>query len=193
MLWLILFVLIIVTTLIYIEYREHDCLPHKSCNQSVPKPQMEDNPLNTIDKIKLMARNNYDFVNWRLALIAGIIAALPIIYYLKSLNGCPASCNIQIYEWLIIAMLVFAAVYLSNSWIWAHFFYPNGCEIEKSLLQLRDKVQTLIMHHNIDIDTDIFSDSNFDNNFDNNFDKYYSNNSDNFSNSNSNSDSYYSQ
>ena len=133
MIWLILLAGLIVSILIYYEYVDHDCIPGKSCHQSVPKPQSNDDLLESIDKIRNMVRNNYDFVSWRLALLAGIIVALPIVYYLE--------CRVPtIFEWLIVALLVFAAAYLSNSWIWAHFFHPNGAEIEKSLLMLRDRV-----------------------------------------------------
>jgi len=133
MLWLVLLAGLIVAILIYWEYCDHDCLPHKSCNQRAPKPKPCDDSLEYIDKIRGMVRNNYDFVSWRLALLAGIIAALPIVYYLE--------CRVPtLFEWIIVAILVFAAAYLSNSWIWAHFFHPNGAQIEKSLLELRDKV-----------------------------------------------------
>nr|QBK91413.1 MAG: 3 transmembrane helices protein [Pithovirus LCPAC302] len=136
MLWLILFVGLIVVLLVYWEYSEHDCLPHKSCKNSVPKPRKEDDPLVYIDKIRGMVRNNFDFVSWRLALLAGIIAALPIVYYLE--------CRIPtLFEWIVVGGLIFIAAYLSNSWIWAHFFHPNGAQIEKSLIELRDKIQKL--------------------------------------------------
>ena len=142
MLWLILLAGLIVVILIYWEYVDHDCLPGKSCNQSVPKPRPNDDPLESLDKIRRMVRNNYDFVSWRLALLAGIIVALPIVYYLE--------CRVPTaFEWLVVAILVFAVAYLSNSWIWAHFFHPNGSQIEKSLLQLRDKIhKTLIKYNN---------------------------------------------
>lgn len=153
MLWLILFIILIVFLIIYTEYQEHDCLPHKTCNQSVEKPRLDDNPLITVDKIRAMTRNNYNFVTWRLALLAGIIASLPIVYYLR--------CGyLDVFEWLIVALLIFGAAYFSSSWIWAHFFYPNGNEIEKSLTQLRDKIQTLIMYrYSEDIDQKYYSNS----------------------------------
>ena len=137
MIWLILLAGLIVAILIYCEYIDHDCMSGKSCNQSVCKPSPDDDPLEYIDKIRGMVRNNYDFVSWRLALLAGIIVTLPIVYYLE--------CRVPtIFEWFVVTILVFAAAYLANSWIWAHFFHPNGSEIEKSLLNLRDKIHKTI-------------------------------------------------
>lgn len=145
MLWLILFMGFIVAILIYWEYSEHDCIAQKSCGKSCPEPRSHNDPLEYIDKIQGMVKNNYDYVSWRLALLAGIIAALPIVYYLE--YRVPT-----LFEWIVVAMLVFAATYLSNSWIWAHFFHPNGSQIEKSLLELRDKVQKMI-HDNDSYDS----------------------------------------
>ena len=141
MLWIILFFGLIVALLIYWEYIDHDCLPHKSCNNRVPKPKHDDDPLESIDKIRGMVRNNYDFVSWRLALLTGIIATIAIVYYLE--DRIPT-----FVEWIIIGGLIFIAVYLSTSWIWAHFFQPNGVQTEKSLLELRDKVHKLVHKHN---------------------------------------------
>jgi hypothetical protein len=137
MLWLILFFGILVALLIYWEYKDHDCLPHKNCNNKVPKPKLCDDPLTTIDKIKGMVKNNYDYESWRLALLTGIIATIAIVYYLE--DRIPTFT-----EWIIVGGLIFIATYLSTSWIWAHFFQPNGIQTEKSLTQLRDKVHTLI-------------------------------------------------
>ena len=135
MLWLVLLAGIIVAILIYWEYWEHDCINQKSCHQSVNKPKHYNNSIEYIDKIRKMVRNNYDYTNWRLALLTGIIATLPIVYYLE--------CRVPtLFEWIIVTLLIFIATYLSSSWIWAHFFHPNGSEIEKSLIELRDKIHT---------------------------------------------------
>lgn len=137
MFWIILLAGVIVAILIYWEYYDHES---NDLRWSKPKPS--EDPLESIDKIQAMVRNNYDFVSWRLALIAGIIAALPIVYYLE--------CRIPtLFEWFIVGMLVFTATYLSNSWIWSHFFYPNGDQIEKSLVRLRDKVHKKYSHYTL--------------------------------------------
>ena len=141
MLWLLLFFSIIIVILIRWEYIDHDCLPHKSCNNSVPKPNPDDDPLESIDKIRGMVKNNNDYVSWRLALLTGIIATITIVYYLE--NRIPT-----LVEWVVIGGLIFIATYLSNSWIWAHFFQPNGNQTEKSLLELRDKVHNLVHKYN---------------------------------------------
>ena len=128
---------LLVALLIYWEYQDHDCLPHKHCKQSCNKPLDSDSTLKSIDKVKNMVKNNYNYVSWRLALLAGIIGALPIVYYIE--GRVPT-----LFEWIIVGGLIFAAAYLSTSWIYAHFFYPNGNDIEKHLVKIRDKVSKLL-------------------------------------------------
>src|SRR3972149_5228990 len=108
MLWLIILIGLVVAILIYLEYKEHDCIQGKDCNCKTCKTDSSDDPLRSLDKIKKMVKTNYDFVSWRLALLAGIIGALPVIYYIVARTP-------TFFEWFIVAMLIFAATYLSNS------------------------------------------------------------------------------
>ena len=133
---LLVIAIVAIIILVYSEYVAHDCIPSKMCNHSVPKPTSDDDVLTYIDKIRAMVQNNYDYVAWRQALLVALVLTVPIVYYLKS--RIP-----NLAEWLIIGGIIFIGVYLSSSWIWAHFFYPNGNQIEKNLLELRDKVHNL--------------------------------------------------
>lgn len=125
--------IVLVIVLIYSEYVAHDCIPHKVCNHSVPAPTDEDSNSEFIDKVIDMVQNNTDYVLWRQALLVGLISSIPVIYYLRR--------RLPTYiEWVAVTLLVFLAAYLSSSWIWSHFFNPNANAIEKSLLQLRDRL-----------------------------------------------------
>ncbi len=133
--WLVLILVIIgVLILLVGEYRAHDCVPGKNCSHSAPKPSPEDDNLEYVDKVKGMVKNNYDFVIWRQALLAGLVIPLPIIFFLK--GRLPT-----LLEWFIVGVFVFFGTYATYSWIWAHFFYPNGQAIEIGLQELRDRLE----------------------------------------------------
>ena len=130
--WIAVLILLLII-LLHLEHADHDCIPGKHCNHYCSAPKDDDNADEAIDKIKEMVYQNYDFVTWRQALIMAIIIPLPIIYYLKGRLPTPI-------EWFIVGLFVFLAVYLSFSWIWAHFFKPNGKQVEKGLEDLRQIV-----------------------------------------------------
>ena len=133
---LLILVILGILALLASEYRAHDCIPGKECNHKVPKPTQDDNNLQYVDKIKEMVVNNYQYISWRLSLLTGLIITLPIIYFLK--GRIPT-----LIEWLIVGGLVFLITYLALSWIWAHFFHPNGLAIEDHLTNLRDRIHKL--------------------------------------------------
>lgn len=132
--WLLIIVVVAIVLLIYLEYKDQDCIGGKNCRRSVPKPSPDDDYLAYLDKIKAMVKNNYNYINWRLALLVGLILAFPVVYFLKGRIPNPL-------ELIVVGGLIFMATYLSAGWIWAHFFYPNGQEIEKNIMQLRDIIQ----------------------------------------------------
>ncbi len=132
--WLVLiFVVIGIIILIILEYKDHDCISGKTCIHSTPEPNIEDKDIEYVDKLINMVRNNYDYISWRRALLVGLIVPFIIIYYLK--GRLPT-----LMEWLIVGIIVFFIVYLSSSWIWAHFFFPNGQAIEENLENLKERL-----------------------------------------------------
>jgi len=140
--WLVLFIgigggLI----LLYSEYKAHDCVPGKTCTHSVPPPEPDDDIDVYINKVKAMVRNNYDYVAWRQALLAGILAALIVVFYLRGRIA-------TLLEFFIVGIIVFLFVYMSYSWIWAHFFYPNGQVIEEQLTVLHNRLNNEKSKHN---------------------------------------------
>jgi len=125
---------IAVIILVYSESVAHDCIPHKKCNHSVPNPSPEDDFLTRLDKIMNMVENNHSYVSWRQALIVGIIAPVPIIYYLK--GKLP-----EFFEWVMVGVIIFAGYYFSASWVFYHFYLPNGNQINTNLAIIRDRIQ----------------------------------------------------
>lgn len=135
MLWLFLIILILISLLLYTEYVAHDCVPKpgKTCTHDCDSPSISLDPELYIDGVRKMVVSNYDFVSWRQALLVALIVLIPIVYFIY--QRLP-----DFYEFLVITSIVFFGIYVSSIWIWTHFFYPNGKKIEKSLLELRDKI-----------------------------------------------------
>ena len=133
---LLVLVIIAILALLVSEYQAHDCIPGKKCNHTAPSPNKNDDNFQYVDKITGLVVNNYQYVSWRLSLLIGLAITLPIIYFLK--GRIPT-----LIEWLIVGGLIFLGTYLAFSWIWAHFFYPNGRAIEERLADLRDRIHKL--------------------------------------------------
>ena len=127
--------------LLYSEYKAHDCVPGKLCTHSVPSPDQNDNYDTYINKLKGMVRNNYDYVSWRQALLVAILATLLVVFYLK--GRLPT-----LLEFFIVGIIIFLFVYMSFSWLWTHFFHPNGQAIENQLQVLRDRHTKRRVYHN---------------------------------------------
>lgn len=118
--------------LLYSEYKAHDCVPGKKCTHSVPIPCADDDEDVYITKLQGMVRNNYDYVMWRQALLVAILATLVVVFYLR--GRLPT-----LLELFVVGIIIFLFVYMAFSWIWTHFFYPNGQVIESQLQILRDR------------------------------------------------------
>lgn len=130
---LLIFVVLIIGIL-YAEYVAHDCVEYKTCTHTAPLPD-ENDPVDVyLEKIRYAVRNNYNFVAWRQALLVAIVLT-PILVYLL-LSRLPT-----LIEWIVVIFIIFIGVYLSSSWMWNRFLYPNGKKIEKALEEL--KIRTL--------------------------------------------------
>jgi uncharacterized membrane protein len=139
--WYVIVIIIIIVILFQLEQRDHDCIDGKKCRNSSPPPLDSDSDLVFIDKIREMVRANYNYITWRQCLMLGLIAAFPIIYYLKQRSyGKNQSSFPTLFEWIVVACLIFVASYFSQSWIWVHFYYPSSRQIEKNLDILRDRL-----------------------------------------------------
>lgn len=132
--FVILLIIISIILLIISEYVAHDCIPGKNCTHKVEPPDPSASKLEYVDVLLEMTKNNYDYVTWRISLLAGIIIAVLSILFMK--GRVPT-----LVELVIITGIAFLTVYFAFSWMWAHFFYPNGQIIEENLKKLRDKIQ----------------------------------------------------
>ena len=132
----IIIAIITILILLYVEYHSHDCVPGKTCSHKMKLPNTELDNEQYVDALIDMIENNYTYVSWRQSLLVAIIVGLPVIYFLINRFPTPK-------EWLIVTGIVFIGVQLSYNWLWTHFFYPNGVEIEKSLRSLRDRVRKM--------------------------------------------------
>jgi hypothetical protein len=144
MLWLILLMLFMVLILIYWEYQIHDTNDNNIYKKKYKKYDSDDSddPIQQLEDIQWDIKNNYDFSNWRLSMIVGVVAALPIIYYIEARMP-------TLFEWVIVGGLIFIASYLSSNWIWSHFHYPNGTKIEKSIIKAKDQINKIITNYKI--------------------------------------------
>lgn len=127
--------IIIGILLLYYEYINHDAINGKQPLQSVPKPEPDDPNNVRLKKIRAMVKNNIDYTIWRQAFFVGLVAALPVIYFIK--DRMPTA-----KEWFVTTLLIFAGAYLSYSWIWTHFFEPNATAINEELKKLEEKLAT---------------------------------------------------
>jgi len=132
--FVIFLIIVAIIALIVSEYVAHDCIPGKNCTHKVDPPDPTASQLEYVDRLIEMVKNNYDYVTWRISLLAGIIIAILSILFLK--GRIPT-----LVELIIITGIGFLTVYFAFSWMWAHFFYPNGKIIEDNLKKLRDKIQ----------------------------------------------------
>ena len=132
---ILLFILAIVAIilLIYSNYVSFDCIPGKSCSHKSESINDLDDIPTTIEKIRKMVVNNYMILAWRFALLGALISTILVVYLLK--GRIPT-----LYEYLLVGVIVFFAIYLSFSWLGVHFFKPNGYAIEASLEKLRDRL-----------------------------------------------------
>lgn len=133
---LILFLVIIISIIIIVssEYIAHDCIEHKSCNHSADRPSPDDSTIEYIEKLQYMVQVNNDFVIWRRALLAGLVACVPIIYYLR--GRFPTWV-----EALVVILIIFVISYFVMTWLSAHYHYPNTGRIIEDLEKVKNRVK----------------------------------------------------
>ena len=135
--YLIVFgLLVIIIYLIWCEYSAHDAINGKKCLHQSPAPEPNDPPAVVIRKLYNMTRTSYSYVRWRQALLASLIVALPIGYFLTRKI-------LPIWALTVTIIIVFIGVYFSSSWIYAHFHYPTCRQIERNLLLLGEKIDQI--------------------------------------------------
>lgn len=115
---LIFFIFILILILIIWEYLDHDCIHGKNCKYKSTNISPSDTKEEVIMKIKEQLRQSNECILWRRALLVGLIAVVPIIYYLK--------CRLPTFlEAFIIILFIFVITYFVLSWFYAHYYQPT--------------------------------------------------------------------
>lgn len=130
---LLIVILLAIILIIYGEYVAHDCIGHKKCTHSAERPSPSDDNAEYIRKLQGMVRNNNDYVIWRRALLAALIAVIPIVYYLRG----------RFPTWIevfVVVLIVFVVTYFVMTWMHAHYFSPNTNRIVDDLQKLSDQL-----------------------------------------------------
>ena len=126
LLFLLLFVYLIST-----EIQSQDC-DDRLCYNTTPTPQSEDNPRQMIDKMIATLRVNHSPVEWRKALLIGLLVAFLVILVL----GLP----LTIRNFVLATLIVFIIVYFASTW--TNWTYWRGMDnwVEHQLLRLRSEL-----------------------------------------------------
>lgn len=117
--------------LIVCENLAHDCAPGRNPTHKLIPPDDDDEYIERIRKIRMMVHENSKFIIWRQAIIISMILPFPIIYFLK--GRLPT-----LFEFIIVALMIFISVYFSYMWLWSRYFYPNTAKMEKSLFEMEE-------------------------------------------------------
>jgi hypothetical protein len=133
--WVVVLGIAFAIFLILCENGAHDCAPNKTCSRDLNNlPTKNDSTSKYIKKIRQMITQNYKYVIWRQALILGILVPLPIFYFL--IHRFPT-----FIEWVIVGGMIFIAAYFSAMWMWSHYLYPNSTKLERSLIELEERLR----------------------------------------------------
>lgn len=122
--------ILIIFVLLYAEYVAHDCVGYKVCTHTVPLPEPGEPTEVYFEKLKDMVRNNYNFVAWRQALLVALILTPIVVYFVE--KRMPT-----LSEWIVLTVVIFIGMYLSYSWLWNQFHYPNGKRLENILNEMK--------------------------------------------------------
>lgn len=126
---LLVMIVVVVIVLIITEYQEHD----GKLQYPIIDPRISTQEIFT--DIYLSLRKCSDFIIWRQALIASIIATTLIILLLFQRIPCLA-------EVIIISLLIFLAVYFAFSWMRIHFHLPIIIQIRKGIFLLEERLNS---------------------------------------------------
>lgn len=121
---IILLLLTLCLYLVTLELASQDC-QGKLCYNSTPSPTKDDSTQEIINKLALTLEINHSPVDWRRALIIGIVVGL-IFLPCVNINTC-----------VVVMILIFMCVYLSFSWSNWVYWRPIDLHIEDLLTHIR--------------------------------------------------------
>jgi hypothetical protein len=130
--WLIV-VLALILFIVWTEDRSQNCLG-KPCQHSAPPVLEKEDPAQSIEKIIYSVNLRSSVVEWRRAVLAGLVVTL--LLYLVMKPNIPSGS-----EFIVTALFLILAYYLASGWfIWAQVV-PTDSAIEKALVDLRKMVK----------------------------------------------------
>ena len=128
LLFLLLFVYLVTT-----EIQSQDC-EDRLCYNTTPSPQAGDSSYDMIDKMVTTLRVNHSPVEWRKALMIGLILSLVII--------CLFGSTMTIRNYVIIVLIIFLVVYFISTWTNWVYWRDVDTKIDRKLLRLRSHLNS---------------------------------------------------
>ncbi len=137
-----LFVFAILLFLVSSEFGSQDCVDGK-CNhyKTVEDIEKTDTISLSIDKIIDRIRLNHTVVDWRRVMFLSIIISSVILFYYY--GDLPPG-----FVFFMLTVIIFVIVYLSHSWVQAHWWKMNDWKIEDALIELRNKSKKYELSNN---------------------------------------------
>jgi hypothetical protein len=129
--WIALLFLLLFVYLVSTEIQSQDC-HERLCYNTTPTPNPEDTPYSMIDKLITTLRVNHSPVEWRKALLLGLITSLIVLAFF-------AKC-LTLSNFILVGLIVFIVVYFAATWTnWTYWRGVDTC-LERELLRLRSKI-----------------------------------------------------
>lgn len=119
------FFLGIIIYLLISEIASQDC-ESQVCVNATPCPERRDMPEEIIDKLIVTLRTNHSPVEWRKALLIGLIISFVILFP-----------RITLRNYLLVALIIFFTTYFSLTWSSWNYWRKTDNYIEEQLLSLR--------------------------------------------------------
>lgn len=126
-----LLILLLFVYLVSTEIQSQDC-NDRLCYNTTPSPQEKDDPHQIIDKMITTLRVNHSPVEWRKALLIGLLVAFLVILIL----GLPMTLR----NFALATLTVFIIVYFASTWTNWTYWRNMDNSIERQLLQLRSEI-----------------------------------------------------
>lgn len=123
--------LLLVVYLVSTEIQSQDCY-ERICYNTTSEAKADDEPSQMIDKMITTLRVNHSPVEWRKALLIGLLVASFVIL----LTGVCATLS----NFILITLIVFIIVYFASTWTnWTYWRQVDNC-LERQLLILRSQI-----------------------------------------------------
>lgn len=128
--WVALLFLLLFVYLVATEIQSQDCAD-RLCYNTTSEPNLDDKSSAMIDKLVTTLRVNHSPVEWRKALLIGMIVSLVVIVVFNiPLTLC---------TFILLGLIVFIFVYFASTWTNWVWWRCHDTYIERQLIALRSK------------------------------------------------------